>query len=85
MSSIPTLPHRPIVDPLAGHDTQALEQESKKDYSLDGNLPDSSQQEDSESSIDLLEPGTGAVVLPWRVKIPAMICVIFFTCESMSS
>lgn len=35
--------------------------------------------EDSDSSIDLEEKGTGAVLLPWRVKVPALVLVIFFT------
>lgn len=38
--------------------------------------------EDSDSSVDLQEKGTGAVVLPWRVKVPALVLVIFFTCKS---
>lgn len=36
----------------------------------------------SGSSIDLQEKGTGAVVLPGRVKVPALVLVIFFTRES---
>ena len=34
---------------------------------------------DVDSSIGLQEGGTGAVVLPWRVKVPALVLVIFFT------
>lgn len=34
---------------------------------------------DADSSIGLQEGGTGAVVLPWRVKVPALVLVIFFT------
>jgi hypothetical protein len=41
-------------------------------------------QNDSDSSIDLQEKRTGAVVLPWRVKVPALVLVIFFTCKSTS-
>jgi hypothetical protein len=40
-------------------------------------------EDDSDSSIDLQEKGTGAVVLPWRVKVPALVLVIFFTCKSI--
>jgi hypothetical protein len=41
--------------------------------------------DDSESSVDLQERGTGAVVLPWRVKVPALVLVIFFTCKPSAS
>lgn len=40
---------------------------------------------DAYSSIDLQERGTGAVVLPWRVKVPALVLVIFFTRKHFAS
>ncbi|KAJ9094957.1 hypothetical protein QFC21_005749 [Naganishia friedmannii] len=80
-STLPTLSHRATNVPSTSND-QSLEAETKKEHSVDGDLSPPSLQEDSGSSIDLLEPGTGAVVLPWRVKVPAMMCVIFFTLGS---
>jgi hypothetical protein len=84
-ATLPALPHLPIVHHATTPDQQSEEQETKKDLSLEEDLPTSPLHEDSGSSIDLLEPGTGAVVLPWRVKVPAMLCVIFFTCKSVDS
>ncbi|GHJ90284.1 hypothetical protein NliqN6_6686 [Naganishia liquefaciens] len=37
---------------------------------------------DADSSMGLQESGTGAVVLPWRLKVPALVLVIFFTLGS---
>ncbi|KAJ9115453.1 hypothetical protein QFC22_005211 [Naganishia vaughanmartiniae] len=72
-STLPTLSHRTTRDLLATHDQNDLEKENKKDNSVDGDQPCTDQ--DSGSSIDLLEPGVGAVVLPWRVKVPAMLTI----------
>lgn len=65
---------QPGVSPL-----DLSDDEVKKAESPVGELPVLSADEDSSSSIDLQQSGTGAVVLPWRVKVPALVFVIFFT------
>lgn len=97
MSTLSTTPHRNVsLDPMYGvhHDTSLTfdrptttdehdlsDDELKKTGLTDGEVPVLSEGDGTESSIDLEEKGTGAVVLPWRVKVPALVLVIFFTCK----
>ncbi|KAJ9092414.1 hypothetical protein QFC20_007369 [Naganishia adeliensis] len=97
MSAFATSPHPISLDPMYGvnndssptFDRQsrdsrhALSDDDGKKGGLGGNdVPVLASGEDFESSIDLEEKGTGAVVLPWRVKVPALVLVIFFTLGS---
>lgn len=62
---------------VSGHDLS--DDETKKGDLGERDVPVLTSSDDSESSIDLEQKGTGAVVLPWRVKVPALVLVIFFT------
>jgi hypothetical protein len=95
MSTFGTTPHRNVsLDPMYGanHDTSLTfdgqpktddhdmsDDEGKKEGLTGAGVPVLTAGQDSDSSIDLEEKATGAVVLPWRVKVPALVLVIFFT------
>lgn len=94
MSTFATSPQNNSLCPLRGVNDEATltsdrqstdgrhdlsDDETKKDGLGERDVPVLTSYDDSESSIDLEEKGTGAVVLPWRVKVPALVLVIFFT------